>query len=150
MITREQIVEEARSFIGTPYHLGGRAKGVGVDCGTFLLLVYQKLGLIDDEDLGVYGHDWWLHVKEEKYMLHVLRHAKQMAERVMYRSDNVEPGNMILVHAAKSRVYNHGGIVTQWPMIIHSVHGGVQEADASRHPMWAYHEIVVFDPWNKR
>lgn len=125
-------------------------KGHGCDCGTLLVGVYTAAGIIEPEQLSIYSHDWWLHVAEETYLTRVWRHAGKIAERIFYRSDTVEPGNIVLCRAAGSRVYNHGGIVTAWPLIIHALYEGVKEADATRHPMWAYHEIVVFDPWNKK
>jgi len=32
MTTRQQIVDEARTWLGTPFHHQGRLKGVGADC----------------------------------------------------------------------------------------------------------------------
>lgn len=147
--SRESVVIEARTWIGTPYRKMGQVKGAGVDCGTLLLCIYRTMGLLNDEMLEVYGHDWWLHVKEEFYLRHVMRHALQIAERVFYRADQVEPGNLVLCHAAGSKVYNHGGIVTKWPFAIHALYAGVNEVDVTRHPMWAYKILSIFDPWKK-
>ncbi|HKT10715.1 MAG TPA: hydrolase [Terriglobia bacterium] len=148
--TRARVVDEALSWLGTPYRLGAMVKGQGCDCGTLLLGIYRACGLVDGEHLGIYSHDWWLHVSHETYLLHVMRHAGKVAERVFYRSDSVEPGNIALCRAAGSRVYNHGGIVIAWPQVVHALYEGVQEADATRHPLWSYHEIAVFDPWMKK
>lgn len=40
-----RIIEEARSWIGTPFHHQGRLKGVGVDCLGLVLGVMKELGL---------------------------------------------------------------------------------------------------------
>lgn len=45
MATRAQVVAEARSWIGTPYHHQGRVKGVGADCAGLLIGVARALGL---------------------------------------------------------------------------------------------------------
>jgi len=42
-LTREQIIAEARSWLGTPIHHQGRLKGVGVDCIGFVSGVFQNL-----------------------------------------------------------------------------------------------------------
>jgi len=45
MATRKQILDEARTWIGTPYHHQGRLKGVGVDCAGLIVMVGKELGL---------------------------------------------------------------------------------------------------------
>jgi len=44
MTLREDIVTEARSFIGTPFVHQGRLKGVGVDCVGLLIEVARAFG----------------------------------------------------------------------------------------------------------
>lgn len=46
IVTREQILIEARSWIGTPYHHQGRLKGVGVDCAGVMFGVGHRLGIL--------------------------------------------------------------------------------------------------------
>lgn len=43
-ITRDQIIEEAKTWIGTPIQHQGRLKGVGVDCVGFVSGVFMALG----------------------------------------------------------------------------------------------------------
>ncbi len=43
--TREQIVTEARSYLGTPFHHQARLKGVGVDCVGLIVGVAHALEL---------------------------------------------------------------------------------------------------------
>jgi cell wall-associated NlpC family hydrolase len=38
------LISKAREYLGTPFHAGGRVKGVGVDCGGLLACVMQDLG----------------------------------------------------------------------------------------------------------
>ena len=54
MTTREEIVEEARSWKGTPYLHQGRLKGRGVDCLGVVAMVGRALGLTDYDRLD-YG-----------------------------------------------------------------------------------------------
>lgn len=45
-----QLVEVARGYLGTPFHFGGRVKGVGVDCGGLLVCIARDAGMkVDDE-----------------------------------------------------------------------------------------------------
>ena len=46
MDLRQRIVEEARSWLGTPYHHQAMVKGAGVDCAMILVAVYRAVGLI--------------------------------------------------------------------------------------------------------
>jgi NlpC/P60 family putative phage cell wall peptidase len=50
-VTREDIVIEARSWVGTPYLHQGRAKGLGVDCGGLIGGVAVALGIVPA--------NWW-------------------------------------------------------------------------------------------
>lgn len=60
---RESIVEEARSWIGTPFYPHVAIKGVGADCVTFALRVFQGVGLIpQSESLPKYALDGGSHL----------------------------------------------------------------------------------------
>jgi cell wall-associated NlpC family hydrolase len=48
MITKEDIVKEARTWLNTPFHHQGRIKSVGVDCAGLVIGVGRALGLCPD------------------------------------------------------------------------------------------------------
>jgi cell wall-associated NlpC family hydrolase len=149
-IPRGAVVLEALSWVGTPYMLGAALKGVGVDCAQFVASVYKAVGFMPmDEAVGIFSHDWFIHTKEDKYLLRLLKYTKKIAETKVYRTTNVEPGNVILSKAAHSYVYNHAGIITKWPMIVHAVLPIVEEVNATQNQMWSYQHIVILDPWKK-
>ena len=50
--TRAQIVTEARSYIGTPYHHQGRLKGIGVDCAGVVVGINKTFGLTSHDVKG--------------------------------------------------------------------------------------------------
>lgn len=54
MATRKQIVAVARTFLRTPWHHQGRAKGAGIDCLGLLACTAAECGLpvIDRSDYG--------------------------------------------------------------------------------------------------
>ncbi len=45
MVTRQQVVDEARTWIGTRWQHQGRLKGVGVDCAGLVVCVMRAVGL---------------------------------------------------------------------------------------------------------
>lgn len=149
MPTRDQIVAEARRWIGTPYHLGAELRGIGCDCATLILGVWRACGIVTDEHLGLYSHDWFHHTSDQRYMLGIMRHATKVAESVCHRAVKAEPGCVVLTKCVGSERFNHGGIVTVWPKVIHAVAEGVEEIDAARHPMWERHQLAIFDPVTK-
>lgn len=56
MITRADIVDEARTWIDTPFHHQGRLKGVGVDCAGVIIGVAHALKL-SEFDCRNYGRE---------------------------------------------------------------------------------------------
>lgn len=152
---RDQVVAEARTWLLTPYHKNGRLKGVGVDCATLLFCVYQACGLIpqgsegifDDERIVPVGQDWFCNTTEERYMRLVLKYARKVAESVCYPCLKALPGNLVLTRAVGSKVYNHGGLVTEWPKIIHAADPWVSEVDGSSDCLWDHQVVLILDPW---
>lgn len=52
---RAQVIAEARSWIGTPFHHQACARGVGVDCGQLIIGVGQALGICEPMPIRNYG-----------------------------------------------------------------------------------------------
>jgi len=108
---RDAIVEEARRWIGTPYHHMADVLGVGVDCAMLPLRVYQSVGLISlDVDPRPYPHDWMLHRSDERYLQNVERFASKVDEPL--------PGDIALFRIG--RCLAHGAIVETPHMMIHA------------------------------
>jgi hypothetical protein len=105
-----EAVVEAMTWLGTPYHHQGRVKGVGVDCGTLICEVFEKVGLMDHLDPRPYPPDWHMHQIGQRYLEHVLS--------VCYEVEEPQPGDLVLYHFGKC--ISHGAIVVEWPTIIHS------------------------------
>lgn len=157
VVDREEVVAEAFSYLGTRYEKNGRVKGAGVDCATILFCVWRDCGIIPPGEEGIFsdpsivptGQDWFCHANEEKYMLRILRHADKVLQGISYPNMQAKPGNIALTKAVGSRRWNHGGIVTCWPMVIHAVDPVVEEANASTHWLWDHQEVCIFDPWER-
>lgn len=54
-MTGRRIAELARDWIGTPFVLGGRLKGVGADCAGLVIGVAREAGLLE-ESFDVVGY----------------------------------------------------------------------------------------------
>lgn len=110
MDIRAQIVAEARTWVGTPYHHRASIKGAGVDCAMILIEVYSAVGLVAKFDPGEYVHDWMLHKSAEKYLEWVEQHSK--------RTNSPLPGDIAVWQFG--RTFSHGSIVVDWPLVIHA------------------------------
>lgn len=110
---RDKIIKEAVSWIGTPWHHEGRVKGAGVDCGLFILEVFERCGLVPHIDVPHYGLDFMRHSNEEWFLNYILTYAGELGPDVEHL-----PGDVIMYKVGK--LYAHGAIVKEWPVIIHS------------------------------
>jgi cell wall-associated NlpC family hydrolase len=91
-------------------------KGIGCDCATFLVCIYRELGLIPpDFDPGFYDINAHLHKNTvtPQYIDTVRRFAKEIPEA------DARPGDLVLFRVAHA--FAHGGIVVDYPVIIHSM-----------------------------
>lgn len=100
---RQAVVAAARSYIGTPYHHHGKIKGVGVDCGTLLTLVFAEAGVRDSIELGQYSTQWHLHRGEPIY-------EDTVKAAGCHEVEEPKLGDIVLYKIG--RQFAHGGIVT--------------------------------------
>jgi cell wall-associated NlpC family hydrolase len=108
---RALVITEAESWLGTKFHHEARVKGAGVDCGQLLIAVYAEFGFMPkDYKLAHYPADFALHRDHEWYLSIVESFAKPV--------ETPGPGDIVLFKWG--RLFSHGGIVTDWPGIIHA------------------------------
>lgn len=109
---REAIIAEARTWLRTPWHHKAMVKGAGVDCAQFLRAVYTKppIALVPEFDPGDYPPDWMMHRSEERFLEWVMKYAVQVERPKM--------GDVVMYKVG--HCFAHGGIVVEWPTIIHS------------------------------
>jgi len=108
---REEIVAEAISWLGTPWHHRENKKGIGVDCIRFLIEVYSNVGIIDWFDPGYYSPQWHFH-SDAEILLNSLKDYT-------FRVNRALPGDIVVFKFAK--VFNHVGIVINYPEIVHVI-----------------------------
>lgn len=126
---RAQVVAEAMSWLGTPYHHHGRIKGVGVDCGQILCAVYEACGLVEHVDTGFYPTDWHLHRSEEIYARWLYKYCS-----VLERTAQPQPGDIALFKFG--RCFSHGAIVVNDGVLVHAYIGqGVIPSRLSEEPL---------------
>ena len=132
---RAAAVAEARSWIGTPYHHmgdgeqreGRQLKGVGIDCAQILIEVFSAIGVIKWFSTGKYGRDWMMHNGEERYLSFI----RPYAEEYDWQKEPIGDGDIVAWRFGRS--FSHGGIVTQWPRVVHAYapFNMVDESDTS-------------------
>jgi cell wall-associated NlpC family hydrolase len=145
---RRAVVDEARSWLRTPYHHMGRAKGAGVDCATLLAEVYAGAGVLPAFDVPFYPPDWHLHREAERYLDFVLAHAVEIQHSSQALSldgggkgegeaRDPRPGDVALWRFG--RCFSHGAIVIDWPLVVHAYAGrGCVLEDAQKAHWLAY------------
>lgn len=111
MTLQQAIVDEAFSWLGTPYHSHGRIKGVGVDCAMLLAEVYTRAEAIPPVDPGFYPEQFGLHRSEELFLSFVERHGVEV--------DEPQAGDCVLFKFG--RCYSHGGIMVNERQLVHAV-----------------------------
>jgi cell wall-associated NlpC family hydrolase len=121
MTARQAVVQEARSWLGTPYHHHGRVKGVGVDCAQLLCAVFEACGLIAHVDTGFYPVDWHLHRGEEMFSNSLMPFGIQQPDAAPRA-----PGDVFVFRYG--RTFSHGAILVDFDtegrgLLIHSYLG---------------------------
>lgn len=129
---RQRVVDVARSWLGTPYHTGGRVKGPngGIDCLTLLAEVYQEAGLVERIDIPYYPHDWHLHKSIERYLDGLLKYTREI-------EGPPQPGDIALWKFG--RCFSHGAIVVQWPQVLHAYVGSSCRYENADTAQWLKH-----------
>ena len=106
----DKIIEEAKSWLCTPYHHEGNVKGAGVDCAMILIEVYSAVGAVERFDPRPYPMQWMLHRSEERYLEWVKKYADEVSEP--------QAGDMVLVRFG--RTMSHSAIVIEGTKVIHA------------------------------
>lgn len=145
------MVDEARRWLGTPYHHRASVLGVGVDCALLLREAFAGAGVIDSFITPQYTSDWHLHRGEEKYLATVEAFCQPIplpfgCLRDAPDSFNLPPATVLMWQVG--RTYSHSGLVTQWPFIIHSYLPSriVEEVDVRGTPM-AFRPVKAYSRW---
>lgn len=115
--TREAIVAEARTWVGTPFRHQARVKALGVDCVGLIVGVCRALGLVAPGfDVRAYprlpdGHT--LIAECDKHLRAIARDEMRAGDAIVARFDSgpqhfgivaaYRHGGLAIIHAASSR-----------------------------------------------
>jgi NlpC/P60 family putative phage cell wall peptidase len=114
-MTPEDVIVEARSWLGTPYHHQAALKGVGCDCVGLLRGVYNSLTGSDIQNPENYSPAWHIHKGEEKLYGYLKNHFN-LKEKPAF---SYAPGD-ILIFGVGAGPGAHAAIVTAADRMIHS------------------------------
>lgn len=112
---RQQVIDEARRWLGAKWQHNACVRYKAVDCGLILADVFTQCGLIEKPEIDKYPRDWALHRDEERYLAVVERYAHQVETPLS--------GDIAIWKVGRS--FSHGAIVVDWPKIIHAHTCGV-------------------------
>ena len=109
---RQAIVEEALTWVQTPWHHAECVKGAGVDCVGLLRGVYNAVGLthIQASEIPYYPPDIMLHKNAETVLDVIVKYAKEVEQPQM--------GDVVLWRFG--HIFAHAGIIINWPMVVHA------------------------------
>lgn len=123
-------VQEARSWIGTPYRHQASCKGAGADCLGLIRGVWRALYAQELEPVPPYSMDWSEPSRDEVLWRAAARHLVRSVDHSV-----VQSGEVILFRMRHGAVAKHLGIIGDAdpvPSFIHAYSGhGVVESPLS-------------------
>ena len=128
-LTREDIVAEARAWIGTPYRHQASLKGVGCDCLGLVRGVWRALIGEEPERAPPYAADWAEALNGEPLADAAARHLVAI-DRDMFRA-----GDVLLFRWRANLPAKHAAVVTTSELMVHA-HDGAAVAEVAIAPWW--------------
>lgn len=114
-ITREQIVAEARSWLGTPYHHQAALRGVGADCLGLLRGVYTALVGGEPETPPPYSASWGESDGQE-LLLNAAHRYLRLVDYPKWKA-----GDVLIFRVRNARSAKHCAIALDGVNMIHAV-----------------------------
>ena len=127
---RLDIVREARSWLGTPYHHQASLKGVGVDCVGLVRGIWRELTGYDPvPNPPAYSSDW--HSVADRDSIIDLGKEKML---VISRDAEPSVGDVVALAMLRRSAATHVGVLTADGTMIHAAQGsGVSEVEFRGH-----------------
>jgi NlpC/P60 family putative phage cell wall peptidase len=117
-VTRDAIVQAARSWIGTPYHHQASCKGVGADCLGLVRGVWRDCFGSDVVQPPAYSRDW-AEASGVETML-----AGAQAHLIAIPTAAIKPGDVVVFRLRPGFVAKHAAIIGPDATMIHAMEGG--------------------------
>lgn len=134
-LCRQDIVDEARAWLGTPYVHQASVKGAGADCLGLLRGVWRAVVGAEPEAVPVYSMDWSEPQGEERMWSAARRHLSEKPIADM------AGGDVLLFRMRDGSVAKHLGIVSSAHDVTRFIHA------------YSGHGVVenaLSDPWRRR
>ena len=128
-MTRDAIIAEARSWIGTPYRHQASLKGVGCDCLGLVRGVWRAVAGAEPEAVPAYAPDWAEASGLEALALAARRHLVEIG------CADVMPGDVLLFRWRAGFPAKHAAIATTAALMVHA-HDGAAVAEVAIAPWW--------------
>lgn len=134
-VSRDALVAEARSWIGTPYRHQGSIKGVGCDCLGLVRGVWRAVLGDEPEAPGAYAPGWAEASDGERLLDAVQRHCA--------RREAIAPGDLLLFRWRAGLPAKHIGIATTGLRFVHAQDGACI-CEVALTPWWRRRLAAVF------
>lgn len=130
---RNDIINEANTWMGTPYKHFSSVKGAGADCALFIMRVYSNCGLIEYKQPEFYANDWSLHNPTKEIFRDIVLESCHQIEK-----KDLKKGDIILYKFGK--MLSHGALLMDGNMIIHSESGVGVTVSNRNYSVWTNRE----------
>ena len=107
---RQMVVDEARTWLLTPYHSNADLKGAGVDCIRFIQRCFINAGLIGDFSIPHHSPQWALNQTSELLLEGLGLYAHEVEIPL--------PADVAIFKVGKC--WGHSSLVVSWPKLIHA------------------------------
>lgn len=136
-LVRRLVLEEARSWIGTPYRHQGSTKYVGCDCLGLIRGIWRSVYGDEPEKPGAYAPDW-ADAGEADRMLDA---ASRWFDEVPVAE--AMPGDLLLFRWRPGMACKHAGILDEGGRFVHAYQGHAVLASALV-PQWRRRIAAAF------
>lgn len=131
MVTREQIIAEARSWIGTPVAHQGQRRAVAADCKGFIVGVTQALGMPEAASVAALERNYQWGFKGNRLFAGLAATLIRVAEP--------EPADLLAIMMGRDTSPRHLALLTRPGWIIHAYGGGVGRVAEVPLDYWRVH-----------
>ena len=136
-MTRAEIVEATRLWLGTPYHHQASLRGIGCDCLGLVRGVWRDLCGDEPERPPPYSPSWAESLRQETLALAAERHLRSLSPAA------AQPGDVLLFRWREHLPAKHCAILVTPERLIHA-HDGAAVAEVAFTPWWRRHLSHAF------
>ena len=136
-MTRSEVVDAARGWIGTPYRHQASLKGAGCDCLGLVRGVWRELVGPEPETAPAYSPDWAEALGEETLLEAARRHLTEIP------AGSAGAGDVLLFRMVAGVPAKHCGIATGEGTLVHA-YWGRAAVETRLVPWWQRRVVAAF------